>query len=143
MSARHLRFSATSGRTLTLILLFFLAQYSYAEAATLFAQSDLRVIEEYTDPSNLYSLWLLERPPFQFDSLSPLAPAAAPSPLSLNELSLFSIGKGGAPTTQEWETLWAFWDTITLGMVSEKMLHQKPIDLRHKSEFRFSWLFSR
>ena len=35
----------------------------------------------------------------------------------------------------EWETLWRFWDTITLGMISEADLHRKPIDLRHKSLF--------
>jgi hypothetical protein len=42
---------------------------------------------------------------------------------------------GNIPTPEEWKTLWASWDLITLQMIPQEMLHQKPIDLRHKCLF--------
>jgi len=39
------------------------------------------------------------------------------------------------PTLDEWNNMWALWDTVTLGMIPPTMLHQKPIDLRHKCLF--------
>jgi hypothetical protein len=39
------------------------------------------------------------------------------------------------PTLDEWKNLWALWDAVTLGMIPPTMLHQKPIDLRHKCLF--------
>jgi hypothetical protein len=43
--------------------------------------------------------------------------------------------KGNVPTLEEWRTLWSAWDLITLKMIPQEMLHQKPIDLRHKCLF--------
>nr|KAF8995500.1 C-type lectin protein [Cyathus striatus] len=42
---------------------------------------------------------------------------------------------GNIPTPEEWQNLWSVWDLITLGMIPQGMLHQKPIDLRHKCLF--------
>ena len=39
------------------------------------------------------------------------------------------------PALDEWKNLWALWDIVTLGMIPPTMLHQKPIDLRHKCLF--------
>ncbi|KAL1723779.1 C-type lectin protein [Schizophyllum commune] len=54
----------------------------------------------------------------------PIAPTSpTPSPL------------GNIPTEAEWESLWRAWDIVTLSMIPPAMLHQKPIDLRHKCLF--------
>jgi len=73
------------------------------------------------------TLHILERPPFVYPPLShtiscSLAPSADGS-------------LGNIPTPAEWNTLWASWDLITLQMIPQEMLHQKPIHLRHKSLF--------
>ena len=39
------------------------------------------------------------------------------------------------PSRQDWEELWDAWDFITRRMIPPSMLHQKPIDLRHKPLF--------
>jgi hypothetical protein len=41
----------------------------------------------------------------------------------------------GIPAPHDWRTLWAAWDLVTLGMIPQEMLLQKPIDLRHKCLF--------
>ncbi|KAI5118277.1 hypothetical protein M0805_006019 [Coniferiporia weirii] len=69
------------------------------------------------------TLYTLERAPFSFPPLTP------PSPTS-GTVNLF-----GPPTREEWRTLWVAWDLVTLGMIPTEMLHQKPIDLRHKCLF--------
>ncbi|KIM72320.1 hypothetical protein PILCRDRAFT_99370 [Piloderma croceum F 1598] len=46
-----------------------------------------------------------------------------------------SITPFGVPTLFEWRDLWAAWDLVTLEMIPPIMLHQKPIDLRHKCLF--------
>lgn len=79
----------------------------------MFADANLRPIQRWTDSSSRYSLWLLERPPFVFSPLK-----SPPSPF-------------GVPTIEDWQTLWALWDHITMGMISPDLLHEKPIDLRH------------
>jgi len=43
--------------------------------------------------------------------------------------------KGNVPTPEEWRTVWSAWDLITLKMIPQEMLYQKPIDLRHKCLF--------
>jgi len=42
---------------------------------------------------------------------------------------------GNIPTLEEWDRLWTAWDMVTLQMIPYEMLHQKPIDLRHKCLF--------
>ena len=73
------------------------------------------------------TLHILEKPPFAFQPLSyTITHSLTPSP----------DGKSGnIPSMDEWKVLWAAWDLITLQMIPETMLHQKPIDLRHKCLF--------
>ncbi|KAG6849281.1 hypothetical protein H0H93_009801 [Arthromyces matolae] len=91
-------------------------KFSDTDAFGLFVESQLRPIQRWTDSSQRYSLWLLERPPFVFPLLK--QPTQVYSPF-------------GVPTMDEWHQLWAAWDCITLKMIPPSMLYQKPIDLRH------------
>ncbi|KAG6829518.1 hypothetical protein H0H92_004320 [Tricholoma furcatifolium] len=91
-------------------------KFSENDAFSLFAQSNLRPIQRWTDSSQRYSLWLLERPPFTFPLVK--EPSMTGSPF-------------GVPTMEQWKQLWSVWDCITLQMIPPSMLYQKPIDLRH------------
>ncbi|KAG6885414.1 hypothetical protein C0993_001930 [Termitomyces sp. T159_Od127] len=72
-----------------------------------------------------YIMFTLERPPFNYIPLS-----STPS-FTLS----YRPSSGNVPTLQEWKNVWATWDLITLQMIPGEMLHQKPIDLRHKCLF--------
>ncbi|KAI9571718.1 C-type lectin protein [Boletus coccyginus] len=97
-----------------------------AEALNIFSLSGLRVVfsvssgTESVPPPTVgggrTTLYLLERPYASFSPLPSLAPF-------------------GVPTPDDWRALWAAWDLVTLGMIPSAMLHQKPIDLRHKCLF--------
>ncbi|KAF7321472.1 hypothetical protein MKEN_00667900 [Mycena kentingensis (nom. inval.)] len=50
-------------------------------------------------------------------------------------LSKQAANVGNIPTVEQWKTLWRAWDMVTLQMIPQEMLHQKPIDLRHKCLF--------
>lgn len=103
-------------------------KYSDHEAQTLFEAANLRPTARYTDANDMYSIWILERPPFKFTSIMPS--------LADPTMTVMTATKSSpVPTTSDWEELWRFWDTIILGMIPEKSLHQKPIDLRHKNLF--------
>ncbi|KAG8868209.1 hypothetical protein FRB97_002624, partial [Tulasnella sp. 331] len=107
-------------------------KYSRTEALAMFAAANLRVVNRWVDNTSRYSVWLLERPPFTFPiipSLMKIPKVAPTTPLSTQK-SFPSV-----PTLAEWSQLWALWDKITLEMIPEGMLHQKPIDLRHKCLF--------
>ena len=105
------------------------SQLSYNEALNVFASSGVHVVFDLDVVSNNSGLqkvaFLLERAPFSFPSLNPTSSPAQeiiPNPF-------------GPPTRLEWQRLWAAWDFITLEMIPPSMLHQKPIDLRHKCLF--------
>lgn len=98
----------------------------------MFTEANLRPIQRWTDHESQYSLWLLERPPFAFPLLS--SPTIATSAGEGAPCSLAST-PFGVPTLEDWEKLWRAWDFVTLGMIPNSMLHQKPIDLRHKCLF--------
>ncbi|KIY47486.1 DUF323 domain-containing protein [Fistulina hepatica ATCC 64428] len=104
-------------------------KFSDTDAFTLFTKACLRPIQRWTDNDSLYSLWLLERPPFMFPML------AAPSESNLT--SVTSSSPFGVPSVRDWSDLWALWDHITLEMIPSSMLHEKPIDLRHICLFYF------
>ncbi|KAF9013309.1 hypothetical protein BDQ17DRAFT_1231986 [Cyathus striatus] len=97
-------------------------KFSETDAYSLFSDANLRPIERWTDSAGQYSLWLLERPPFQFPILRSN---------SLESIDTYSTSPFGVPSRREWKDLWAAWDVITIGMIPPSMLHQKPIDLRH------------
>lgn len=70
-------------------------------------------------------LYVVEQPPFVFPALS-RTPGFQVTPTK---------SYGNIPTLEEWNTVWSTWDFITLRMIPQEMLHQKPIDLRHKCLF--------
>ncbi|KAK7028145.1 hypothetical protein VNI00_014960 [Paramarasmius palmivorus] len=104
-------------------------KFSEVDAFTLFSDSNLRPIQHWTDSSARYSLWLMERPAFIFPLLT--SPFACNGDGQLVTKKNYSNSPFGVPSPQEWENLWALWDTITLRMIPPSMLYQKPIDLRH------------
>ncbi|KAK4683845.1 L-histidine Nalpha-methyltransferase / hercynylcysteine S-oxide synthase, partial [Tremellales sp. Uapishka_1] len=93
-------------------------KYSEVEALDLFHRSNLRVVNSWKAPDSEYRLWLLERPELSFATMST---AAADEKTKTKAV----------PEWAEWVELWKMWDHITLEMIPEEMLHQKPIDLRH------------
>jgi hypothetical protein len=95
-----------------------LVQYTDDIAYQLFTETNLRPLRRWTDPDSGYSLWLLERPPFNFRLLRTPASVLSNTPF-------------GVPTLQEFEEMWAAWDFITRGMIPDSMLFEKPVDLRH------------
>jgi hypothetical protein len=99
-------------------------QYSMTESLELFEKAGLVAVQYWQDPNSNYRLWLLRKPPFFFPAKT-LAPKKGSEPLEDQRF-------GSVPTRDEWSALWKLWDTITLGMIPEPMLHEKPIDLRHK-----------
>lgn len=81
-------------------------------------------------PSDQGTLYVLEKPLFAYKPVAYTnAHSLAPSTSDSGDAT------GNIPTLDEWHTLWATWDTITLRMIPPEMLHQKPIDLRHKCLF--------
>ena len=97
---------------------------THNDMLNVFASSGLHLI--YSVPvSNGGKLYLLEHAPFSFPPLKPLSPAENQS----------KVNPFGPPTLEEWKELWKAWDLVTLGMIPPEMLHQKPIDLRHKCLF--------
>ncbi|PWN31134.1 DUF323-domain-containing protein [Jaminaea rosea] len=134
--------------------------YKYAERETLDSldHAGLRVVQKWTDDDERYDLWLVEKTPFHFQSTRLLTGwrEQVGKGLSVQEAhnsngshefdadggsSAFSVGgppkpheawgSWGMPSLDEWESSWRSWDVITLTMISRRMLHVKPIDLRH------------
>ncbi|KAL0577746.1 hypothetical protein V5O48_004240 [Marasmius crinis-equi] len=90
----------------------------------------LRSIISYTSTDG-FSIYILERPTVAFPPLShtpSFDPATKVAPLPKSTVC-------NIPTLEEWNRLWAIWDLVTLQMIPQEMLHQKPIDLRHKCLF--------
>ncbi|CAE6423296.1 unnamed protein product [Rhizoctonia solani] len=118
-------------------------KYSESDALALFAAANLRVVRRWQDKKSLYSLWLLERAAFSFPVPVPSEPLAAAINTDHNEIpNKSSTLFPSIPTRNEWADSWKVvrrltgaWDAITIGMIPEEMLHQKPIDLRHKCLF--------
>ncbi|CAE6518671.1 unnamed protein product [Rhizoctonia solani] len=115
-------------------------KFSERDALALFAAANLRVVRRWQDKKGLYSLWLLERSAFSFQVPLPSQPLVTSTNSQIpNEPStLFP----SIPTRHEWAEAWkvvrrltGVWDAITIGMIPQEMLHQKPIDLRHKCLF--------
>jgi formylglycine-generating enzyme required for sulfatase activity len=101
-----------------------------ADALHLFSLTSFRCIFSSKVQDN--TLYVLERPAVSF-------PPLIPSPtfnLSQDGHGMDSISTPfGVPSLAEWQNLWAAWDLVTLRMIPPVMLHQKPIDLRHKCLF--------
>lgn len=93
-------------------------QYSGTDTYRLFTEANLRPLRRWTDPDTGYSLWLLERSPFNFKLLRSPASGLSNTPF-------------GVPTLQDFKEIWAAWDCVTKLMIPDSMLFEKPIDLRH------------
>jgi hypothetical protein len=127
-------------------------QFSAEDSSTLFAAANLNPLKKWQDPQGLYSLWMLERPGApdannigdaeRMEQIDEGTGFGFPSPLSaVDKVALgggtahLQLGNFSVPTLPEWATMWRAWDTITLGMIPPVMLHQQPIDLRHRCLF--------
>ena len=93
-------------------------QFNGRDVHRLFTEANLRPIRCWTDVDTGNSLWLLERPPFNFRLLQ--------SPTSVLSNTPFGI-----PCLRDFEEMWAAWDFIAQKMIPESMMFEKPIDLRH------------
>ncbi|KAF8221072.1 hypothetical protein L208DRAFT_1415679 [Tricholoma matsutake] len=100
-----------------------------AEHLLLISLASLRANISVFVNSGDYIFYVLEKPAFVFPPLS-----ASPS-FSTSATPGNIITKGNVPTPEEWRTLWAAWDLVTMKMIPKEMLHKKPIDLRHKCLF--------
>lgn len=101
-------------------------KYSEEDTYTMFTDANLRPVQRWMDAKGQYSLWLLERPPFNFPVLRSPSTVTQPGAHVLNQSKPF-----GMPSRSEWEDNWELWDHITLGMIPPSMLYERPIDLRH------------
>ena len=115
-----------------LISLFYKADYPIstdpvqAEQHHIFSLASLRaIISTYVAGS--CTLHVLEKPSFVYPPLS--------HTISLSLAPSVEGTSGNIPTLEQWQLLWASWDLITLQMIPREMLHQRPIDLRHKCLF--------
>ncbi|KAG6333819.1 hypothetical protein ID866_5267 [Astraeus odoratus] len=93
---------------------------SSAQALNIFSDSGLRSVYSIPSTDEGLTLHCLECPQFSFPCLLPPSPSYSPF---------------GVPSLNEWRDLWAAWDLVSLAMIPQEMLHQKPIDLRHKCLF--------
>ena len=103
----------------------FPAEFVPAHIAS-FSCAGLRVILALPT-GHSHTLYIIERPTFVFPPLSvaqPFSTAQVPH-----------HARSNVPTLNEWKALWRAWDTVTLRMIPQEMLHEKPIDLRHKCLF--------
>ncbi|KAF8635186.1 hypothetical protein AX17_003962 [Amanita inopinata Kibby_2008] len=94
-----------------------------------FAMVSLRSVVSFAIEEGKYALYILEKPTFTFAPISVSQSFTA----AFNQTPVEK--KGNIPTLEEWQNLWTAWDLVTLQMIPRDMLHQKPIDLRHKCLF--------
>ncbi|PFH46722.1 hypothetical protein AMATHDRAFT_153991 [Amanita thiersii Skay4041] len=87
---------------------------------TTIAAASLRSIISFAAGDRSFVLHVLERPAFIFP------PRAIVKSL---------CSSSNIPLLEEWRNLWSAWDLVTLRMIPQEMLHQKPINLRHKCLF--------
>ncbi|KAF8893888.1 C-type lectin protein [Infundibulicybe gibba] len=101
---------------------------SPTQAKHLFAinLASLRALISFPSTTDTSTLCIVEKPAFVFPPLS-RNPSLVPS--------IVDGQRGNVPTPEEWNNVWSAWDMITLQMIPQEMLHQKPIDLRHKCLF--------
>lgn len=90
----------------------YIQKYSDADAISLFAAANLRVMRRWRDKKGLYSLWLLERAQFTFpvpSTVQSLTTSDIPTNISNTAASTSSKSKlpfPSVPTRGEWEELW-------------------------------------
>ncbi|TFK74566.1 hypothetical protein BDN72DRAFT_853905 [Pluteus cervinus] len=92
----------------------------YAAHLKALSRAQFRSMACLSTSDGQYLLHIVEKPSFVFPPISHTPGLVRAS---------------NVPTLDEWRTLWSAWDLVTLGMIPQEMLHQKPIDLRHKCLF--------
>ncbi|KAJ3569595.1 hypothetical protein NP233_g4946 [Leucocoprinus birnbaumii] len=108
-------------------------QHSQAAQQLALTLASLRSILALPFNEGKLTLHVVERPNFVFAPLSRTTGFDVPTPSSPEREQ--EPLPGNIPTLEEWDKLWAAWDMVTLQMIPHEMLHQKPIDLRHKCLF--------
>ncbi|KAL1746203.1 C-type lectin protein [Schizophyllum fasciatum] len=105
---------------------------SESDIQSTISAAGLRAIISFPSPSGRQSFHIIERPRVAFPPVA-YTPSflASGRVLALPDATLL----GNIPTEDEWAALWRAWDAVTLEMIPRAMLHQKPIDLRHKCLF--------
>lgn len=132
------------------------ASYKFGERETLnlFDYAGLRVVQRWSDATDRYDIWLVEKPAFHFSNSAAcpelLSSKTAPQqrqshPDSTVAGTIIDDGWGGSnldemaqkapaaglPSLADWKTVWDAWNCVTLTMIPQDKLHEKPIDLRH------------
>ncbi|KDE07160.1 hypothetical protein MVLG_02564 [Microbotryum lychnidis-dioicae p1A1 Lamole] len=98
-------------------------KYNRNEALALFHAAGMRVVQRWSDSTQKYSLYLVERPTIAF-SLS--------NHPSLQQFGVTpSPNAYGLPSVDEWKTQWASWDMLVRDIMPQDLLMTKPIPLRH------------
>ncbi|KAI3478908.1 hypothetical protein L1887_59092 [Cichorium endivia] len=110
--------------------------------------------ERWSDQTDRYDIWLVEKPAFHFSNSAAcpelLSSKTAPQqqqshPDSTVAGTIIDDGWGGSnldemaqkapaaglPSLADWKTVWDAWNCVTLTMIPQDKLHEKPIDLRH------------
>ncbi len=118
----------------------------HAAHLRLFARAGLRSVfaQPLGEEDGGCTAYILERPPFVFlpepdaRAASLLPAPASPSSVSTGadeDADAPQAMVGNIPPLAEWDALWAAWDAVTTAMTPPEMLHDRPIDLRHKCLF--------
>ncbi|KAF9501797.1 hypothetical protein BDN71DRAFT_1500819 [Pleurotus eryngii] len=119
----------------------FFAEQVFSDHQQVFGLAGARSVISIPSTDNKRILYILESPTVVFPTLSrtrgflPPALEARAQSLVLQRPTPSFPTKANIPNLEEWKKIWAAWDLVTLGMTPSSMLHQKPIDLRHKCLF--------
>ncbi|SPO19840.1 related to TAD2 - tRNA-specific adenosine deaminase 2 [Ustilago trichophora] len=127
------------------------ASYKFGERETLnlFDYAGLRVVQRWSDKTDRYDIWLVEKPSFHFSNsgvdVVSLASKVSSEASQAQGATKIDDGWGGSnldemaqkaallglPSLRDWKTVWDAWNCVTLTMIPRDKLHEKPIDLRH------------
>ncbi|KDQ27645.1 hypothetical protein PLEOSDRAFT_1064958 [Pleurotus ostreatus PC15] len=119
----------------------FFTEQSFSDHQHVFGLAGARSVISIPSTDNKRILYVLEKPTVVFPTLSqtrgflPPALEARAQSLVLQRPAPSFPPKANIPNLEEWKKIWTAWDLVTLGMTPSSMLHQKPIDLRHKCLF--------
>lgn len=117
------------------------AEQVFSDHQHVFGLAGARSVISIPSADSKRILYILEKPTVVFPTLSQMRGFLPPSlegraaPLALQRPTPSFPPKANIPNLEEWKRIWAAWDLVTLGMTPSSMLHQKPIDLRHKCLF--------
>lgn len=111
--------------------LLFLARQTEGTAQLIRAvTSRLRLIEQWSDSTNVHTLYLVQKAPLDFPSTLPLSDLfkeADEVVASGSEKVVAEVKENffGLPSLDDWEAMWKAWDLITVSLLSLKWLKIK------------------